>query len=215
MSAVIAPSITVETEEEYRAMVDKIQPFTKRVHVDVSDGQFAPVFMVPPEKLWWPADWVVDIHAMVSQPADYVDKLIALKPRLIVFHAETGVDLLPIFEKIKKFGIKAGIALLKITVPSTVADAIKFADHALIFSGDLGHYGGTASMMQLEKIRLIKAINPEIEIGWDGGVNTDNAFMLTQGGVNILNVGGAIGRAENPLAVYDKLVEETNKQGVI
>lgn len=213
--SVIAPSITVETEEQYKAAVERIQPFAKRVHIDVSDGQFAPVFMVPPEKLWWPKEWVVDIHAMVSQPAEYVDQLIALKPNLITFHVETGVNLDPIFEKIKGAGIKAGVALLKTTVPSTVANIIKAADHVLIFSGDLGHYGGTASLMQLEKIRFIKNINPNVEIGWDGGVSIDNAFTLAQGGVNVLNTGGAVNNAADPASVYDTMVKEINKQGVI
>ena len=167
----IAPAITVETEDQYRESIERLKSFAKRVHVDVSDGEFAPVFMVEPSKLWWPQEWTVDIHAMVSHPLDYVDQLIALKPNLITFHAETDVNLLPVFEKIKKAGIKAGLALLKPTVPATVAEEIKAADHVLVFSGDLGHYGGTASLMQLEKVRLIKAINPTVEIGWDGGVS--------------------------------------------
>ncbi len=213
--SVIAPAITVETEDQYRESIERIKSFAKRVHVDVSDGEFAPVFMVEPSKLWWPQEWTVDIHAMVSHPLDYVDQLIALKPNLITFHAETDVNLLPIFDKIKKAGIKAGIALLKPTVPSTVSEEIKAADHVLVFSGDLGHYGGTASLMQLEKIRLIKAINPNVEIGWDGGVSVDNAFTLSQGGVNVLNTGGAVNKADNPDDVYATLVREINKQGVI
>ena len=152
---------------------------------------------------------------MVMHPMDYVDQLIALKPHLIIFHAEAGVNLVPIMEKIRQNGIKAGIALLKPTVPSSVEDMIKAADHVLVFSGDLGHYGGTASLMQLEKVRLIKAINPEAEIGWDGGVSIDNAYTLTQGGVNVLNSGGAINKAEDPDGVYATLVREINKQGVI
>ncbi len=213
--SVIAPAITVETEDQYRESIERIKSFAQRVHVDVSDGEFAPVFMVEPSKLWWPKEWIVDIHAMVSHPLDYVDQLIALKPNLITFHAETDVNLLPIFEKIKKAGIKAGIALLKPTVPATVAEEIKAADHVLVFSGDLGHYGGTASLMQLEKVRLIKAINPAVEIGWDGGVSVDNAFTLSQGGVNVLNTGGAVNKADNPDEVYAALVREINKQGVI
>ena len=85
----------------------------------------------------------------------------------------------------------------------------------MIFSGDLGKFGGTASMMQLEKVRLIKAINPNVEIGWDGGVNVDNAYTLTQGGVDVLNVGGAIANAAEPGQVYATLVSEINKHGVI
>ena len=213
--SIIAPAITVETEDQFKQSIERIKPFAQRVHMDISDGEFAPVFLVDASKLWWPKEWIVDIHAMVMHPMDYVDKLIALKPHLITFHVETGVNLVPIIENIKKNGIKAGVALLKPTVPATVADAIRAADHVLVFSGDLGHYGGNASLMQLEKVRLIKAINPNAEIGWDGGVSVDNAFTLTQGGVNVLNTGGAINNAEDPDSVYDTLVREINKQGVI
>lgn len=211
----IAPCITVETEEEFRASVERLTPFAERVHIDISDGEFSPVFMVGVNSLWWPKEWTVDVHAMVMRPAEYVDKLIALKPDLITFHVETGVNLVPIIQKIQNAGIKAGIALLKSTVPITVTDLINMVDHVLVFSGDLGHYGGTASLMQLEKVRLIKNINPNVEIGWDGGVNVDNAFTLTQGGVNVLNVGGALALADDPASVYDKLITEINKRGVI
>jgi ribulose-phosphate 3-epimerase len=118
-------------------------------------------------------------------------------------------------DEIRRNGIKAGVAILKPTVPITVSGAIKSADHVLVFSGDLGHYGGTASLMQLEKVRLIKAINPKAEIGWDGGVAVDNAYTLTQGGVDVLNTGGAIAKAEDPANAYATLVREINKHGVI
>ena len=69
--------------------------------------------------------------------------------------------------------------------------------------------------MQLEKVRLIRAIKPDIEIGWDGGVNIENAYNLAQGGVDVLNVGGTLASAEDPQAVYGTLVSEINKHGVI
>ena len=213
--SIIAPSITVETEDQYRTAIEKFKPFAQRVHIDISDGEFAPVALFSVENLWWPREWIVDIHAMVSHPADYIDRIIALGPHLITVHVETGIDVVPLLEKIKKAGIKAGVALLKPSVPSTVSDAIGAADHVLVFSGDLGHYGGTASLMQLEKVRLIKAINPKVEIGWDGGVSIDNAFTLTQGGVNVLNTGGALSKAADPATVYVELTKEINKQGVI
>ena len=213
--SIIAPSITVETEDQFKASIEKLKPFASRVHIDISDGEFAPVLLYPVENLWWPREWIVDIHAMVSRPVDYIDKLIALGPHLITIHVETGGNIISLLDKIKKAGIKAGIALLKTTVPSTVSDAINASDHVLVFSGDLGHYGGTASLMQLEKVRLIKAINPKVEIGWDGGVAIDNAFTLTQGGVNVLNTGGALSKAADPSVVYAELTKEINKQGVI
>lgn len=118
-------------------------------------------------------------------------------------------------QQVKQYGIKVGVALLKPTVPSDIAMLLEAADHAMIFSGELGTYGGSASLMQLEKVRLIKAINAGLEIGWDGGGSVENAFSLAQGGVDVLNVGGAIQKAADPQAAYTAIVNEINKQGVI
>jgi len=211
----IAPCITAESDEQYKEYAQKINPFAKRVHVDTSDGEFAPTFLVAPDKLWWPQEWTVDIHAMVARPSEHVQALIALKPHMIIFHVEVQEDLLPILQLIKQNDIKAGIALQRPTVPYSVGSLIEAADHVMIFSGDLGHYGGTASLMQLEKVRLIRAIKRDVEIGWDGGVNVENAFSLSQGGVNVLNVGSTLANATDPTSTYATLVNEINKEGII
>lgn len=213
--SVIAPCITVETAEQYQAAVERLHPFAQRVHVDIADGEFAPTFLMSDAQVWWPKEWTVDIHAMVARPIEYVDRLIALKPHAIIFHVEAVSDIVPVLQSIKDAGIKAGVSLLRETVPATVEAAIKMADHVMVFTGTLGQQGGTASLMQLEKVRLIKAINPSCEIGWDGGVNADNAYTLTQGGVDVLNAGGAIANAADPAQAYATLVSEINKHGVI
>jgi len=165
--------------------------------------------------LYWSESWQVDVHAMVARPSEHLDRLIALKPSLIIFHAEITEDRAALVAKIKQAGIRAGVALLRTTVPSNVADVLKMVDHVMIFSGELGQYGGKASLMQIEKIRLVKAINPNVEIGWDGGVNLENAYTLTQGGVDVLNAGGAIANSDNPAGMYEALTKEINKRGVI
>jgi len=213
--AVVAPTITTETLDDYKASVDMLTPFAKRVHVDISDGEFTPNFLLGESQLFWPAEWEVDVHAMLARPSEHLAQIIALKPSMIVFHAEIQEDRAQLIAQIKAAGIKAGIALLKTTVPATIADVIKLADHVLIFSGDLGKQGGTASLMQLEKVRLVKAINPAAEIGWDGGVNIENAYTLAQGNVNVLNVGSGISKADNPAEAYVALEKEINKHGVI
>lgn len=213
--AVVAPTILTETLDEYKASVDRLMPFAKRVHIDISDGEFTPTFLLGESQLYWPKEWEVDIHAMVARPSEHIAQLINLKPSLIIFHAEIQEDRAALVNQIKAAGIKAGVALLKTTVPSTLADVIKLVDHVLIFTGDLGKNGGVASLMQLEKVRLVKAINPAVEIGWDGGVNIENAYTLAQGNVNVLNVGSAIAGADDPAAVYEALTKEINKHGVI
>ncbi len=211
----IVPTIMAETLDQLRDSIEAYQAFARRVHIDLSDGEFAPTFLLSESQIYWPEGWEVDLHAMVARPSEHLAQWIQMKPSMVIFHAEIQEDALQIITSLKQAGIKAGIALLKTTVPSTIEEAIKAADHVMIFSGELGHYGGTASMMQLEKVRLIKRINPNVEIGWDGGVTVENAYTLTQGGVDVLNVGGAIATAELPADAYQELVKEINKRGVI
>lgn len=213
--SVIAPSITAYSPAEYKDQVDRITGFAERVHIDLTDGEFAPTFTVGISDLWVPEGWTVSVHVMAYNLENFLPKLITLKPNMIIVHAEARGDVANYLTQIKQAGIKAGVALLKPTVPSTVAPLIQAADHVLIFSGELGRFGGTASLMQLEKIRLIKAINPSVEIGWDGGVTIDNAYSLVQGGVDVLSVGGAIHKAGDPHAAFTKLQQEISKTGVL
>lgn len=213
--AVIAPAVLADSPDDYKAQVTRIHEFVQRVHIDITDGEFTPSFTVGAAQVWWPQEWIVDIHAMVARPSDHVQTLIGLKPHMIIFHVEVEEDIVPVLKQIKQAGIKAGIALQRSTVPSTVREAIETADHVMIFSGELGKYGGIANLMQLEKVRLIKTIRTDLEIGWDGGVNIENAYSIAQGGVDVLNVGGAIARAADPQQAYATLVNEINKHGVI
>jgi ribulose-phosphate 3-epimerase len=213
--SVIVPTIMVETVDQFKEASERVAPFARRIHIDISDGEFAPTFLLAENQLYWPPEWEVDIHAMVARPSEHLPQLLSMKPSLIIIHAEVTEDIATLLEQIKEAGVKAGLALLKTTVPATVANAIQAADHVMIFSGDLGKNGGIASMMQLEKVRLVKNINPRAEIGWDGGVNVENAYTLTQGGVDVLNTGGAIANSENPAETYQTLVKEINKHGVI
>lgn len=215
MSSVIAPAILAENAQQYKEQVDRITGFAERVHIDLTDGEFAPTVTIGIPELWAPEGWTIDIHAMVNKLDEYVPKLIMLRPHLIIIHAEAEGDVLGALKEIKRSGIMAGLALLRPTVPQTVEELIKEAEHVLIFSGELGKFGGTASLMQLEKIRLVKMINPNVEIGWDGGVMVDNAYSLVQGGVNILNVGGTIQKATDPPAMFAKLQQEISKTGVL
>lgn len=213
--SVVVPTVLAATPEDYKASLEKVHSFVNRVHVDFSDGSLAPNPTVGVNQIWWPKEWQIDIHAMVADPAKYVDALIALQPTMIIFHAEVKTDLIPVLQKVKASGIKAGLAVQRPTVPSDISALISAADHITVFSGNLGEYGGTASLMQLEKVRLIRNINAGVEIGWDGGIAVENAFSLAQGGVDVMYVGSAIQKAPDAKVAYDNLVKEVNKLGVM
>lgn len=214
--SVISPAILAATPEEYEMQVGRLHGLVDRVHIDVTDGEFAPSQTVHETQVWWPKEWKADIHMMVSRPSEHLATILQMNPNMVIFHAECEEDLVPIFKKLKEETlIKPGLALLRSTVPETCTEAIKEAEHVLIFSGNLGEMGGKASTMQLEKIRLIKAINSNVEIGWDGGANLSNVFNLTQSGVDVVNVGGAIAFSPDPEHVYREMVNEINRKGAI
>ncbi len=214
MSTVV-PALLAQTKDEFEVLSARIMPFAHRVHLDLMDGQFAPSVSVPVGDIVLPKEWEVDIHVMYAQPDDYLKSIIDLKPSMIIIHSESQGELLKTVETIHKAGIKAGVALLRPTVPEDMAGLIAVADHVLVFSGNLGEYGGTANMLQIEKIRLIRAINPVIEIGWDGGANVSNAYTLSLGGVDVVNVGNALVNATDPVETYRQLDFEVHRKDVL
>lgn len=213
--AQIVPTITTSDPNRYNMLIESFNNFSRRVQIDVSDGEFAPSILIPPTSIWWPKEWETDIHMMVAHPAQHLQVILKIHPSLCIFHAEASDNLQPIFTQLKTAGIRTGLALLKSTCPADVKDLITMVDHVLIFAGDLGKQGGTADMLQMEKVALIRAIKNDVEIGWDGGANTGNVRALSQAGVNVINVGSAITNAKEPTAMYQTLVTESEKKGVL
>ena len=205
--SVICPSITAIDAKAYREQMARVAPFATRVHIDFSDGVLAPIKLINPAQAYWPDGMVADLHLMYTHPTEQLETVVSLKPSLVIVHAEAEGDVLGMLRQLRAVNIKTGVALLQKTDPHAAADVITEADHVLIFSGTLGQFGGTADLDLLGKIGKIHAINPEAEIGWDGGVNADNASNLTLGGVDVLVAGGAIHKAVDPAAAYADLVK--------
>lgn len=213
--SIVAPSILTKNPTEYKEIVQKYHPFVKRVHIDISDGTLSPETTINETACWWPKGWEVDIHMMTANPAAHVDNLIKLHPNLVIFHAEAKDDLLPIFDTLKENGMKVGVAIVKGVYPPSIKAILEAADHAMIFSGNMGQYGGTADTLLLEKVPLIQEIHKGIEIGWDGGANLENLRTLVHGGVTVINVGSAIANAPDQQKMYETLMLETEKEDPI
>ncbi len=213
--AEICPTILAATPDQYKTFVMAYHKFAKRVQVDIVDGQFVPNFTIPETGVWWPENWKVDMHMMVVRPSEHLDILCELQPNMVIFHAESGEDLLPLFESLHEKDIKCGVAMVKSTYPGDIEETIKAADHALIFAGELGKQGGVADMLQIEKVQIIKKINPNIEIGWDGGANMKNIRAIAHAGVDVINVGAALATADDPAVAYEEMMKETDRKGVV
>lgn len=214
---IVAPTITTANPTEYKEIIKKYYSFTKRIHIDVSDGTLGPNVPVSISEtaVWWPKGWQVDIHLMSAEPGNHLDNLIKLHPNLVILHPEAKDDLLSIFDTLKQNGMKVGVAITKSIYPPSIKPIIEAADYALIFSGTLGKQGGEADLLLLEKVQLIQDIHQTIEIGWDGGANLENIRTIVHGGVTVINVGSALSKADDPQKVYTAMMAETEKEDPI
>jgi len=204
--AIIAPTITAENQHQYREQVERVQDFAQRLHIDLMDGVFTPNKSVEASHAWLPEGIDCDIHVMHQNPESVLESLLNLKPKTIILQAEASIDFSNAASQIKNAGANFGVALLAETSVESAKKAIESADYVLIFSGNLGHQGGsTADMELLKKVVEVKAINPLAEIGWDGGVNAYNIKQIVEAGVDVINVGSAIHFARDPAKAYRDL----------
>ena len=211
----IVPAILTDNKQDYRAQVEKINAFTRRVQIDVTDGKFTSNQTLDVTNVWWPKTWEADLHLMATNPSEHIDTILKLNPKLCILHAEASEDLMPSFQKLKAAGIKIGLALLPSTFPGNVKDYIDIVDHVLIFAGQPGLQGAPADLMQMEKIPLVRNMKPEVEIAWDGGANMTNIRALAHADLDVINVGSAIAKSENPAQTFQELVAEIDKNGVV
>ena len=210
--AVICPTVTAYDTHQYREQMERVQDFAERLHIDFMDGDFAPTKSPGLEEAWWKDSDRTDIHLMYRKPTDHLEEIVRLSPSLVIVHAEADGNFVEFARELHSHDIKAGVALLAKTSPDIIKPAMDQVDHVLIFSGDLGNFGGKVDLVLLEKVKTLKDWKPEVEIGWDGGINDQYIQDLIKGGVDVLNVGGFIQRAENPRGAYDKLKVLTQKQ---
>lgn len=204
----ICPTVMPASDDPhvFRAMMERVGLLASRLQIDLMDGDFAPHRNIAPHQLWWPDGAQADIHVMYRHPAEILETLIGLRPHCVILHAEADDDLLPLLRTIKAHGIKAGVALLPATTVVAARAYIELADHVLLFGGALGE-PGTADLRILAKVPEVRSYRPHIEIGWDGGANEDDVAEIAAAGVDVINVGAALQRAENPADMYRTLCD--------
>ncbi|HVS79295.1 MAG TPA: hypothetical protein VHD84_03350 [Candidatus Saccharimonadales bacterium] len=210
---VICPSILASSKEQYHQQMDKIGRFAERIQIDLTDGQFAKSLTIKPDEAWWPVGVKADFHLMYRQPQRAVDIVLEHKPNLIIVHAEADGDFMAFSRRCRGLGVKVGVALLPQTSADILISALDAIDHVLIFSGDLGSYGGHANLSLLEKISTLKRHKPDLEIGWDGGINDQNTAQLVAGGVDVLDVGGYIQDAPDAEYAFQRLRRIADETG--
>lgn len=169
------------------------------VHVDVMDGMFVPSisYGMPVIKSARKATKkVFDVHLMINEPIRYIEEFVKSGADIITVHVEACSDVVATIEKIKSFGIKAGITLNPATPISAIAPYFELVDMILVMSVNPGFGGQKFISNSLDKVKEVKRIlvekGMERDIEIDGGINIDNLPSALEAGVNIIVAGSSI-----------------------
>lgn len=201
----VVPTILATTIDDYETRLKRVLPFAKRIHIDISDGKFTDTTTIGIGQVECDEGLVVDLHLMVSDPERAVKAVVELKPSLVIIHFESDGEHDELFEALHEAGIKAGLAILPETSIDEVAELLGLVDHLLVFTGTLGHNGGQFKPQCLAKVAQARAINPDLEIAVDGGVDDITGAKAVAAGVEVLDCGSFIHQAGDPEAAYRKL----------
>ncbi|NCU30286.1 hypothetical protein EOL73_00465 [Candidatus Saccharibacteria bacterium] len=204
--AIIVPTVmpTTDNPHVFRDIMERVTSYAKRIHIDLMDGDFAPHRNIASNMIWWPEGVQADVHLMYRRPLEVIDDAVASLPSMIIIHAEAEGDLVETLRRIKETGVRAGVSFLRTTNVYDHRNLVEQADHVMLFGGELGG-DGHGELAALEKISDIRSINSSVEIGWDGGADSSNIYLIVDQGVSVINVGAALRNAQNPAAEFDRL----------
>jgi ribulose-phosphate 3-epimerase len=202
--SLICPTVLASNLDDYNHKLNKID-FANRIQIDVMDGIFTDSKSIDLAEIPTIVNKKADLHVMYLEPQLFFDEFIRIKPNMVIVHAESDCDIPKLASDLRENNIKTGLAILQKTPISEVSYLFPHIQHLLIFSGNLGHYGGSADLNLLNKIATAKEYTKFLEYGWDGGANLENISELQKGGVDVINVGSAFQKVDLPENLYDEM----------
>lgn len=216
---VIAPSIL---SADFAALGADVEEITRGgadwVHVDVMDGHFVPNLTIGPnhvKALKKVTSIPLDVHLMISNPAEQIQWYLDAGADFAVFHREAvwgEDDALSIIERVHAAGAKAGIAINPETAVERIEDGIlKAVDLVLIMSVHPGFGGQSYIPSSADKVREVReranalGVNPHIEV--DGGIDPNTAPLVCAAGATALVAGSAVFKHEDRAAAIAAIRE--------
>ena len=190
----IAPSVLTANFTKLAEEIKSIES-ADLIHIDIMDGNFVPNISFGPAITKQINDLTninLDVHLMVLNPLDWVEKFAFDKVEYITVHYESN-NFLEAINKIKTLNKKVGITIKPNTKVSEIKDYLKLADLVLIMSVEPGFGGQKFIPSSLDKVKELVELrtnnnyNYLIEI--DGGVNKETAPLVKEAGVDISVVG--------------------------
>ena len=214
---IIAPSML---SSDFGRLIDEIELINKSkadwFHLDVMDGVFVPniTFGSPVLDIFKNyAKKPLDIHLMIVNPENYIDKFSSYNPDTITFHIEAVKDISAILKKIKNLNIKAGLAINPDTPIKDLEPYLNEIDMVClmgVFPGFSGQKFINKTNSRLRDLKnLIESKKSKALIQIDGGVDLSNVKDLSRLGADILVSGSCIFKSKNPSKIIDSLKKES------
>ena len=215
---IISPSVLGADFLHFENEVKKIKDAGMTwIHFDVMDGHFVKnvsfgsLFL---KKVCKNIDLVKDVHIMIENPLDNVEKFAECGANYLTFHYEACKDDAEVFQvidKIHECGMKAGISIKPKTPVAKIFPFLHSLDLVLVMSVEPGLGGQKFIDMSLAKISLLKSkINEErvdVLISVDGGINDQTAPNCLKVGADILVVGQYLFGHEDFTERYQRLIK--------
>lgn len=197
------------------------------LHVDVMDGHFVPNLtlgapIVKSLRRHTPA--FLDVHLMVTNPAQWVRDFAAAGASMFTFHLEAaaggdaalaaaaaaagGAGIPAVHDLIgavKAAGMLCGVTIKPGTPVELLLPYVPSVDMVLIMTVEPG-FGGQSFMPQMmPKVRFLRERFPDLHIEVDGGLAPDTIQQAAEAGANVVVAGSAIFGAADPGAAIQQL----------